>query len=133
MKKLSKRISQGLVAGSLCLLVGGMAFADRRHEDKLEKYVATGEMKTCLSTTRISRTDVVDDTAILFEMRNKDVYLNRLRSTCHGLRMQGAFGYKLSSNRLCKGEIITVLDQNHMGASCSLGKFELLKEVEDEG
>lgn len=133
MKKLSKRMSQGLVAGSLCMLIGGMAFADRRHEDKLEKYVATGELKTCLSTIRISRTDVVNDNAILFEMRNRKVYLNRLLNTCHGLRMEGAFGYELRTNSLCKGQIITVLDTHHMGSSCALGKFELLEEVEGEG
>lgn len=113
------------------IFAGGLAWADGDLPEGLEGYKATGEMETCVSTTRISNTNVIDDDTILFKMRGKKVYLNRLSHSCHGLRMAGGFSYRISTTQLCKGEIITVLQPIGGGASCALGKFELLDKVEE--
>lgn len=128
MKTLMTRIS---MAAAGCIFAGGLAWADDALPEGLEGYKATGEMENCVSTRRISSTRVIDDDTILFEMRGKKVYLNRLSHSCHGLRMSGGFSYKVSTTQLCKGEIITVLETMGQGSSCSLGKFELLDKVEE--
>lgn len=114
-----------------CIFAGGLAFAEGDLPEGLEGYKATGEMETCVSTTRISRTEVIDSEHILFEMKGKKVYLNRLSHRCHGLRMAGGFSYRIPTTQLCKGEIITVLETVGVGASCALGKYERLEEIEE--
>lgn len=109
------------------------AVADDDLPEDLEGYQLTGETKTCISTRRIDRTSVLDDENILFEMNGNKVYLNRLNSRCPNLAFEGSFMYQISGTRLCRGEIITVLHSGERGASCSLGTFELLEEVEEEG
>jgi uncharacterized protein DUF6491 len=96
----------------------------------LEDYQLAGETKNCVSSIRIDRTSALDDRHILFEMRNNKVYLNRLRGRCSRLGYEDSFMYKTTTNQVCNGEIITVLHNGDAGASCSLGKFELLEEVE---
>lgn len=114
-----------------CIFAAGLAFADDDLPEGLEGYTATGEMVNCVSTTRISNTKIIDDDTILFDMKGKKVYLNRLSHSCHGLLMAGGFSYRLSTSQLCRGEIITVLEAVGSGASCALGKFERLEAIEE--
>lgn len=119
------------MAIAACFFAGAAAWADGDLPEGLEGYKATSEMKICVSTTRISNTDVINDETILFKMKGKRVYVNRLLQSCHGLRMAGGFSYRIPSTQLCKGEIITVLETVGGGASCALGKFERLEKVEE--
>ena len=80
---------------------------------------------------RIKRTTALDDYNILFTMSGKKVYLNRLSHRCSRLGFLDSFSYKLVGTRLCRGEIITVLDNGDAGSSCSLGTFELLTPPEE--
>ena len=114
-----------------CIFATGLAFAESDLPEGLEGYKATGKMKTCVSTTRVSSTRIIDDDTILFKMRGKKVYLNRLLHSCHGLKISGGFSYKLSTSQLCRGEIITVLETVAPSASCALGKFERLEAIEE--
>lgn len=109
-----------------------LAFADDDLPEGLDGYRLTGKTINCVSTTRIKSTSALDDDNIIFEMSGKKTYLNRLRSSCPHLGFEDSFMYEISGNRLCKGEIITVLQSGDPGASCSLGKFELLEEIPEE-
>ena len=81
----------------------------------------------CVSLTRIDRTHVLDDYNILFYMRGKKVYINKLPRKCPGLFRADSFMYKTSLSQLCNVDIITALDNIGFGfsrgASCGLGKF----------
>lgn len=110
-----------------------LAFADDDLPEGLEGYRLAGETESCVSTTRIDRTSVLDDYNIIFEMNGNKTYLNRLNSRCPQLGFEDSFMYKISGSQLCRGEIITVLHNGEPGASCSLGTFELLEEVEEDG
>lgn len=86
----------------------------------------------CVSLFRIKQVEVLDKQNILFRMRGKKNYLNRLPHPCPGLRKNQPFMYRTSLNQLCDLDIITVLDSGAFGlrpmASCGLGTFERVSE-----
>jgi hypothetical protein len=89
----------------------------------------------CLSTLRIDRTEVLDDQTIVFYMRNRKVaYRNYLPNKCPGLERAGRFMYTVRSSRLCKVDLITVLEQWGVGFqpgfTCKLGDFHPLSPAE---
>ncbi len=85
------------------------------------------DAEQCVSLTGIDRTRVVDESNILFYMKNGEIYLNRLPYRCAGLRPRETFMYRTSLNQLCNVDIITVLQNIGFGvtpgASCGLGMF----------
>lgn len=93
--------------------------------EALKRYQATGKVKNCVSLNRISRTKVLDDRTVFFEMRGKKHYVNRMDRKCPSLKREERFMYKTSIGQLCSIDIITVLDGfGRSWASCGLGKFE---------
>lgn len=94
----------------------------------LKRYAPTGEVKRCISLNRIQNTRVLDDQTILFKMRGRKHYVNRLSHACPSLKREERFMYKTSIGQLCSIDIITVLDSfGRSWASCGLGKFEEIK------
>ena len=91
------------------------------------------DAEQCLRLASIDHTEVVDDTTILFHMKNGDVYRNKLPYRCPGLRRERAFMYRTSLNQLCNVDIITVLSDIGFGftpgASCGLGMFHPVRAL----
>jgi hypothetical protein len=122
------RGSQFLTVAS-CLLVAlwlpGAALGDEVDDENAER---------CISLNRIDRTHVLDDQQILFYMRGKDVYLNRLPRRCGGLSTHKRFTYRTSMSQLCNLDMITVLTSAGggmmRGATCGLGHFYPITEDE---
>lgn len=89
----------------------------------------TTDSVRCIPIKDIRRTEVVDDQNILFHVKNKKVYNNRLPHRCNGLAQANAFQYETSQSELCNVDIISVLSSTTgtlvPGASCALGLFEL--------
>jgi hypothetical protein len=80
----------------------------------------------CISVTRITRTEVLDEQTILFHMRGQQTYGNYLPSECPGLDEQSRFTYETSTGKLCSNDTITLLERGHqlrLGITCRLGKF----------
>ena len=90
------------------------------------------EAKSCVDTTRVDYTHVIDDQNILFYMRGGDIYLNRLSQPAPGLDRNRPFLHRTTVNRLCKHDIITVLEDwgfsFEPGASTTLGEFTPVDE-----
>lgn len=98
-------------------------------------FIAAGEEDTfdddtsmrCINIGLILRTKVVDDSNVVFFMRNDEMLLNTLRSRCSGLARRGRFAYKINSRSLCELNRITVIEggsfSEPLGRSCSLGRF----------
>ncbi len=88
----------------------------------------------CVHIGRIDNTDIIDDRTIVFYMRGRDIYLNRLPHRCPGLRVADAFGYTTSLTVLCNVDIIRVLrsfDRGFQsGVGCGLGLFEPITKEE---
>ncbi len=90
----------------------------------------------CVRTDRIRRTEVMDNTSILFHMRGGAVYLNVMPHTCPGLAREQRFAYQVNNRRLCHVDTVTVLDGAGVGlrggATCRLGKFYPLSREQVE-
>jgi len=110
----------------------GTASADQKGSaDPLAGYEKTGEAVRCLPLTQVRDSDPIDDSAMLFEVRSGQMYLNELRGKCIGLKRNDRYSYKTTQNQICEGDIITI--SNHAGTvqlgSCGLGEFEALAEI----
>ena len=92
--------------------------------------------KKCIPLYRISSVDVLDSQHIRFETHGGPDYMNTLPNKCPGLSKHDPIMYKTSLNRLCDLDTITVLNQIGsgfiQGATCGLGKFVPMEEIEDE-
>lgn len=80
----------------------------------------------CVSLTRVTRTEVLDEQTILFHMRGQKTYSNHLPRECPGLDEQTRFTYKTTSNQLCSNDTITLFERGAQlspGITCRLGKF----------
>lgn len=130
----------GSVAGAVLLASSlfGVSFAaddDGEWPEELANYQKTGETRRCLRLTSIKESDVLSDQHILFRMRNGDLFLSTLASRCPRLGYEEAFMYKTSLSSLCDSDIITVLQNSAgggRGASCGLGTFEEIEEIESD-
>lgn len=115
--------------GLVALATGPLAAHADEESDRMQdadRSEATSER--CVSLSRISSTDVVDDYTVLFYMRGGDVYVNRLPHRCPGLRAERKFMYRTSLAELCDLDTITVLRGSGIGfmpgPSCGLGQFQ---------
>ena len=92
------------------------------------------ETRDCINVRDIDRTRVADPETILFYMRGGDVYRNDLSSRCPSLAFDERFMYRVTQNRICDLDVITVIDDVGFGflpgASCGLGKFRQISEDE---
>ena len=128
----------------LMIVAAGLGFAaplqagddKKAARDKVEESIIADELsaKKCVSIRRIDQTDIIDDRRIIFYMRGKDIYLNKMPRRCPGLRSSDTFSYKNQTGQLCDVDIITVLDNFggtfRRGVSCGLGPFFPITEDE---
>jgi len=95
---------------------------DAQAESQTEKYL--GEREMCLDVFRIKESLVLDDQCIIFETYGGDFYVNRLPIRCPGLRIGNGFAYETHYEKLCKQEIIEVLEYGSaVENTCTLGEF----------
>jgi hypothetical protein len=104
--------------------------SEGRSDEQITDELIAGETEECVSTRRIRRTKVIDDSTIAFYMRNRDVYVNLLPRRCPQLASSGRFAYEARGGRLCSINQITVLvrafgSQLEPGFSCRLGDFHV--------
>ena len=125
-----------LVLVGLCVAVmttGAYALmsSSEKMQEKLSKFEKTGETVNCLMNRAVRDTDALDDYTLLVEASD-GVYLNELNGRCSGLEREGRYVRKSPEARMCKGDIITVIDTfGTMLGSCSLGAFEKLSEISE--
>ena len=83
--------------------------------------VAAAPAPVCLKTYFIDHTHPVDDSTLLFFMRDGKVWKNTLRDPCVGLQIEQGFSYEASVDEICSNEqTIRVL---RTGSICQLGDF----------
>ena len=107
-----------------CTLFSSSVFG----ESPADKYL--WERETCLDVVRIKETKVLDDQTILLEKYGGAVYISRLPARCVGLKMSGGFSYDASMGKLCKQDIIGVVDVGAGPTSkCGMGEFIRIKDI----
>ena len=118
-----------LLASFAALTIPGLAAEEAPEEDGFDR-----TPEKCVSVQRIDRTEVIDDQTIVFYMRGNEVYRNYLTRNCPGLERAGKFMYRITGNRLCGIDTITVLEQIgsrlDRGFTCGLGEFHPITEEE---
>lgn len=76
---------------------------------------------SCINPTEIQKQTILSDEEIRFEMRNGDVFLNRMSPACPGLKFEGGFSWQVRGTRVCgRQQMIEVLNA---GNTCMLGDF----------
>jgi hypothetical protein len=122
-------IKRSITISALALLLFSTLFASSVFaESQADKYL--GERKMCLDITKIKDTQILDDQTILFETYGGVVYISRLPILCDGLRVAGGFSYSTAISKLCKQDIIEIVDEGPFnGSACGLGEFIQLKGV----
>jgi len=102
---------------------GAAGAADARTEIVLDRTPLS-----CISMSRIQRTEVIDDRTVLFVGRGR-AYVNVLEQNCPTLKANGLFRYRINSGirtaRLCDSQAITVIDRltDSLTTNCRLGSF----------
>jgi hypothetical protein len=75
----------------------------------------------CLATAQIDHTDIVNDSAIVFFMKDGKAYMNTMRIPCSSLKMEDGFAYMTDAAEVCSNsQTIRVL---RSGNFCELGQF----------
>ena len=107
-----------MLAGLLSLSAPVSSLADEEDE------VDDEDVRSCISTRKLTSTRVLDDQNIFFIMIGKNVFHNKLTKQCKGLARYGNFSYGTLAGSMCKFDTIRVIDSfGEMGKSCVLGKF----------
>lgn len=84
----------------------------------------TPMVKSCLIHSQLKSTAVIDDQTILFELRDRSVWVNKLRYRCPSLGFHESFSFHVRGNSICNVDTITVFAPDFIGATCGLSKFE---------
>jgi hypothetical protein len=88
----------------------------------------------CLGLIRIEDSKILDSRHMLFTMTDKGMYLNTLPKKCGSMGPGDTYTFRTSINRLCQGDVITMLHPGGRdfipGASCALGMFEPVTQAQ---
>ena len=125
------RIAAVIVLAGLAALAPAYASETKKEAPELAGFVRTGQLESCLSTTRLDSTKILNGDQILFRMKGGDTYLNE-PDGCPGLNKHSALSYEVHANQICNTTIVTLIEPAGTGASvrgsCGLSKFEKLEK-----
>jgi hypothetical protein len=125
-----KRLATIALAAMLTIGTGGATSGGAAPEKAAE---AVGDTRACLGNSSIIGRMAEDERTIRFETLGGRVYRNRLSGRCPGLSQAaqgfGTLAFELHGDRLCRGDIVRVVDPSRGGAlntapACPLGPFE---------
>lgn len=120
----------------LSAVIAGCAFEPERDRVIVFQPDPSQPSDRCVSLAGVRRTEVLDEQNVMFYLRNGDIYRNWLPRRCAGLSSRNAFSYETTAGRLCRGEMITVIDPGVLGsipgARCALGGFYPVTDMEAE-
>ena len=130
-----KRTAQVCLTAFILLLSLPLAAAEKERPvaERLKDYRVTGNIQKCINRFRLDRTEILNDYTILFHMKGGRSYKSELPFRCYRLGTEKRFSYTLSSALLCSDTIITIFSVGGgVNASCGIGDFEELEEIEEE-
>lgn len=99
-----------------------------RSQAKLDRALAgrsSGEPLTCVSSRDLDSSNTIGDGIIIFEGRSDTIFVNRPHGGCPGLQRGRSLVTRTSVDRLCRGDIATILDpvSGVEFGGCGLGDF----------
>jgi hypothetical protein len=75
----------------------------------------------CLAAAQIDHTDIVNETAIVFFMKDGKAYMNTMRIPCSSLKMEDGFTYINDGAEVCSNS--QTIRVKNSGNFCELGQF----------
>lgn len=106
---------------SAAAFLGLLAACSSTEQPASTESAAASGSNICINATQIANQTIVSDEEIRFEMRNGDVWVNKLPRKCPGLKFQGGFAWDISGGTVCSN-LQTIHVLNH-GPSCQIGAF----------
>lgn len=81
---------------------------------------------SCINPTEIAKQTIVSDQEIRFELRNGQVWSNKLPRVCPGLKFDQGFTWEITGNLVCSNQQTIRLKDS--GTPCQLGVFARLPD-----
>ena len=75
----------------------------------------------CLPTAQIDHTEIVNESAIVFFMKDGKAYMNTMRIPCPSLKMEEGFLYETDVAEICSNS--QTIRVKNSGNFCELGQF----------
>ena len=92
------------IVGVLAWASAGASAADttamKAAKEELAKFNQTGQFERCISQNAIKNATIVDDTKIMFELRNNKYVLNTLKAECTRLGIDRQFVYPSGRSKI---------------------------------
>jgi len=128
------RLSLFLIGGALLAGAGTAQAADRDPEAQLARAIAgrvAGKPVDCIDQHDIRSTQIIDNTAIVYEGAGGTIYVNRPRSGASSLRWGNILVTDTHSTQLCSIDVIHLIDSNSRMETgfVGLGPFVPYKKV----
>lgn len=119
--------SIGAAVIGLAVASGAIAQTPRAEQ----RWVADGAPVSCIRTSSVRSTEVVDDRTINFIVSNTRLFVNTLPRTCAGLGANRAFASDSRTTQLCAANTITVVQRGNRvpGSRCGLGQFQPMRRA----
>ncbi len=120
-----------VLAGLAAATLAGCATGSGQTPRSQQRWTPQGEAVSCITTSQIRSTHVVDDRTINFVMSGRNrMFRNDLPFACPGLSFNRAFQYNSRTAQLCSVDTITVIQAGRRGPTCGLGRFQPMVPVE---
>lgn len=113
MKKISTRLLGASLLAALALPVAAGAAAPRDGEAELAKAIegrTAGAPVNCITLRNIRSSRIIDKTAIVYEMNNGVIYVNRPKSGASSLDWTDVMVTDTHSPQLCSIDIVKLYD-----------------------
>ena len=107
----------GLMMGAALLALAGCS----DDEPAAANDAAAAGNGVCLQTAQIDHTDIVNDSAIVFFMKDGKAYMNAMRISCPSLQMEDAFTFLTDAAEICSNS--QTIRVKNSGNYCELGQF----------
>lgn len=107
----------GLVMGAALLALAGCS----DDEPAVAKDTGPAGNGVCLQTAQIDHTEIVNDSAIVFFMKDGKAYMNAMRISCPSLQMENAFTFLTDTPEVCSNS--QTIRVKNSGNYCELGQF----------
>ena len=108
----------GMLIGAAILALAGCSDDPAATDAQPAETAGNG---VCLPTAQIDHTEIVNESAIVFFMKDGKAYMNTMRIPCPSLKMEVGFVYETDVAEICSNS--QTIRVKNSGNFCELGQF----------
>ena len=110
--------SFGMLLGAMILALAGCSDDAAPTDAQPAETAGNG---VCLPTAQIDHTEIVNESAIVFFMKDGKAYMNAMGISCPSLQMEGGFTFMTDAVEVCSNS--QTIRVKNSGNFCELGQF----------